>query len=178
MLITCLLKHTDIFINNSNIDNSILKDAFWGMRMSGGKMKGKKDDNPPQEQSASNNDAPRMLSMEELRIISDMVMSSLREDMTKMSLGAQDSNPFQNDDSFYEDTNDDVPDMIGFPAHKVTDRFYAVNNPAECPMCGSKIQKFGHYNLEFGSNIRKKAAFCGIDCLQQFINELSYSKGF
>ena len=138
-----------------------------------------KKDTSPKDNTQLKDDSPKMLSMEELKIISDMVMNSLREDLSKMTLNNNiGDNPFASDDSFYEDTSDDMPDMIGFPAHKAQERFYAVNNPTECPMCGSKIQKFGHYHLEFGTNIRKRAAFCGIDCLQQFINELSYSKGF
>ena len=145
------------------------------MRVLGDMMPRKKNDNTPQEQSNPNEHTPKMLSMEELKIISDMVMSSLKEDLSKI-MTANDS--FSSDESLYEETTDEPSEMFSFPAHKVQERFYAVNNPSECPMCGSKINKFGHYNLEFGSNIRKQAAFCGIDCLQQFINELSYSKGF
>jgi hypothetical protein len=148
--------------------------VFGGMRLLGDLMPRKKNDTNPQEQS-DKEQIPKMLSMEELKIISDMVMTSLKEDLSKI-MNAND--PFTSDEALYEETSDEPSEIFSFPAHKVQDRFYAVNNPSECPMCGSKINKFGHYNLEFGSNIRKKASFCGIDCLQQFINELSYSKGF
>jgi hypothetical protein len=139
-------------------------------------MERKKQDSSPKD--ANSNNSPKMLSMEELKIISDMVMKSLREDLAKMTLGSADTNPFASDESYYADSNEDPSDITEYTAHKAQEQFYSVNSPSECPMCGSKIQRFGHYNLEFGTNIRKKASFCGIDCLQQFINELSYSKGF
>lgn len=153
--------------------NSIPDSHFGGcVTGSDSMVKGKKDSSP--KENAEYDNKPRMLSMEELRIISDMVMNSLREDLNKIGLNTKEDS--YDDEALYEDASDD--DNMSFPAHKVQERFYAVNDPTECPICGSKILNFGHYHLEFGSNIRKKASFCGIDCLQQFITELSYSKGF
>lgn len=47
----------------------------------------------------------------------------------------------------------------------------------ECVICGSPIKDFGHYSLEFGSQIRKRANLCGLDCATQFIEALKESKG-
>ncbi len=46
----------------------------------------------------------------------------------------------------------------------------------ECVICGAKLP-FHHYALEFGTHIRKRARFCGLDCLQEFLGELAEAKG-
>jgi hypothetical protein len=47
----------------------------------------------------------------------------------------------------------------------------------ECVICGSKIKDFGHYSIEFGSQIRKRANLCGLDCMSEFIDALRDTKG-
>lgn len=47
----------------------------------------------------------------------------------------------------------------------------------ECVICGSPIKPFGHYAIEFGSQIRKRANLCGLDCATQFIEALKETKG-
>ena len=47
----------------------------------------------------------------------------------------------------------------------------------ECVICGSKIKDFGHYSIEFGSQIRKRANLCGLDCTSEFIDALRETKG-
>ncbi len=50
------------------------------------------------------------------------------------------------------------------------------NPEGECVICGAQLP-FHHYALEFGTHIRKRARFCGLDCLQAFIHELAEAKG-
>jgi hypothetical protein len=47
----------------------------------------------------------------------------------------------------------------------------------ECVICGSRIKDFGHYAIEFGSQIRKRANLCGLDCMNEFMGALRESKG-
>lgn len=54
-----------------------------------------------------------------------------------------------------------------------------------CSSCGTKIDRnaSNNYTLVFGSyDFRKKASFCGVDCMEQFIQKLkdirSYSDKF
>ena len=51
------------------------------------------------------------------------------------------------------------------------------NEPSECVICGSTIKEFGHYSMEFGTQIRKRANMCGLDCTSEFIDALRESKG-
>jgi hypothetical protein len=46
-----------------------------------------------------------------------------------------------------------------------------------CPVCGNTVRE-DCFVLIFGEpSIRKKAYFCGIDCLEYFINTLKNKKG-
>ena len=47
----------------------------------------------------------------------------------------------------------------------------------ECVICGSTIRDFGHYSIEFGAQIRKRANLCGLDCTSEFIDALRETKG-
>ena len=47
----------------------------------------------------------------------------------------------------------------------------------ECVICGSSVGDFGHYTVEFGAQIRKRAHTCGLDCMTQFVDALRETKG-
>ena len=47
----------------------------------------------------------------------------------------------------------------------------------ECVICGAAIRDFGHYSIEFGSQIRKRANLCGLDCTSEFVDALRDTKG-
>ena len=100
----------------------------------------------------------RPLSIDELKIISEMVKSSLLDDLTKNTIS---------DEDYYTDESAERPE----------ERFAKFNDASSCPMCGSAIRGFERYTIEFGKNIRKQASLCGIDCLKQFVDELGYTRG-
>lgn len=47
----------------------------------------------------------------------------------------------------------------------------------DCVICGATVKDFGHYSIEFGSQIRKRANLCGLDCATEFIDALRETKG-
>ena len=172
-------------------------------------MSAKKKNTPENDENStlSKHTKDTGLSMDELKIISEMLKESLLSEYgrdvsafpkdsaenTNIKGGSLNSNnPISGDSmpGYYESdpsnlgADEDYPedledyDIESFRAHSPTENFYSLNDVKECPMCGSKVNNFGHYSLEFGSNIRKRANFCGLDCLKQFIDELSFSKGF
>ncbi len=113
------------------------------------------------------------LTEEEIKKLSELVKSSLLDEMLNITNEELEE---------YENTNFNINNTNDFNS-KVTRKeeaeknFYQHNSLKECVVCGSKIKEFGHYTIEFGENIRKKANFCGLDCLSEFIEELKYTKG-
>ena len=48
-----------------------------------------------------------------------------------------------------------------------------ITNMKKCPICTSDVEE-GKLTLHFEeNNIRKKASFCGSDCLQYFLNNMT-----
>ena len=62
-------------------------------------------------------------------------------------------------------------------APNLGERTITNNESRECVICGSMIRDFGHYSIEFGSQIRKRANLCGLDCTSEFIEALRETKG-
>jgi len=80
----------------------------------------------------------------------------------------------------YEDLlklKDDL--IVGSPIYKklVFDKLQEIetSHRSVCASCGGKVNsKSDAYTLLFGERtIRKKASFCGMDCLQEFIGKLA-----
>ena len=51
-------------------------------------------------------------------------------------------------------------------------RSHQSNRLVLCPVCSTPVKEGEGYHLQFGSGIRKKATFDGVDCLQYFLNKL------
>ncbi len=106
------------------------------------------------------------LNEEELKKLSELVKTSILDELLKLS-----------DDELNEINNFEFQEENKNKNKNVEEEFYKHNSLKECAVCGSEIKDFGHYSIEFGENIRKKANFCGLDCLSEFIEELKYAKG-
>ncbi len=124
--------------------------------------KEKKENNTFEKEDFSMN-----LNEEELKKLSELVKTSILDELLKLS-----------DDELDEINNFEFKKTENKNKSKnVEEEFYKHNSLKECAVCGSEIKDFGHYSIEFGENIRKKANFCGLDCLSEFIEELKYAKG-
>ncbi len=120
------------------------------------------------------------LTEEDLKKLSELVKSSLLDEM--LNITSEELEEFENNNDNNNFENDvlkenDFEKSFNKNKKLIEENFYKHNSLKECIICGSKIKDFGHYTIEFGDNIRKKANFCGLDCLSEFIEELKYTKG-
>ncbi len=131
----------------------------------------KKDDIKKNVNTKNDNveDFSMNLSNEEIKKLSELVKSSLLDELLEIS-----NEELEEYESGFEEKKESTFKKHYFDVEK---NFYEHNSLKECAVCGSKIKDFGHYSVEFGENIRKKANFCGLDCLSEFIEELKYTKG-
>ena len=107
------------------------------------------------ERLAQENHAP--ISDDELKLISGILKDSLLSELEKL----------KGEDLSYESkTETPIAGDVSLSGES-----------RECVICGSKIRDFGHYSIEFGGQIRKRANLCGLDCTSEFIGALRDSKG-
>lgn len=94
------------------------------------------------------------VSSDEMKLISAMLKESLLSELEAL----------KGRDLTFEPDAHEAPGMSG-------------DEHGECVICGSTVKEFGHYTMEFGSHIRKKANLCGLDCVSEFVGSLREAKG-
>jgi hypothetical protein len=58
-------------------------------------------------------------------------------------------------------------------ARVIAERLAEIDVPQKvCPVCNTPLHDNAPYVLEFGSGVRKKARFDGIDCLETFLKDM------
>lgn len=98
------------------------------------------------------------ISDDELKLISGLLKDSLLSELEKL----------KGEDLSFESKTEST---------SLGENTVSGSETSECVICGSTIKDFGHYSIEFGSQIRKRANLCGLDCTSEFIGALRETKG-